>query len=83
MWNNITWQMAKVYHKIWLGFVDYGRVAWEKTDKKKYASVQSRMMVKRKFKVRWCKHEIFACMIDSRPRWRLFGPNTNFNPTNF
>ena len=60
-------------------------VGWHggKLKKKEYASIQSRIMGKLEFEARWCKHEIFACMIDGKPRWKLFGHSIDFNPTNF
>ena len=35
VFNDISWAHAKLFQKIWLGLIDYGRLAWEGAQLKK------------------------------------------------
>jgi hypothetical protein len=69
IFNNIKWSSIKLLQKVWLGLIDYGRLAWEAAkdnDKGKFINV-------------WYKNGIFAEMVMKRPRWKLNGPNNGFD----
>jgi hypothetical protein len=69
IFNDIKWPPAKLIQTIWLGFIDYGRLAWEAAKNK----------AKGKFINEWCKSGILAEMVMGRPRWKLNGPSNGFD----
>jgi hypothetical protein len=69
-----------MFHKVWLGIIDYGRAAWnfsqasiEKGDANRGIKLQD------KFVNSWMKSGIFGVMegpgLERRPKWKLMGPH--------
>jgi hypothetical protein len=69
IFNDIKWPPAKLIQTIWLGLIDYGRLAWEAAKDK----------AKGKFINVWCKNGILAEMVMGRPWWKLNGPSNGFD----
>ena len=73
VFSGIQWHLAKVKQRIWQCMIDYGRVAWSVTVKKMEKDSQLKHILLQDFKALWCKHEVFATLVDSKPRWVLLG----------
>jgi hypothetical protein len=76
-YNRSIWQREKMQNCIWLGIVDYGRVAWNKTLAKCKTNPASARKTKDKFRVQWCSGSVFAEWINGRPHWKLTGPRSS------
>jgi hypothetical protein len=77
-YNKIVWHPEKLLSFIWLGMVDYGRVAWKKTlDKCKRNPIKAHS-TRTKFRIQWCTGGVFAQWIEDRPYWNLVGPRQSF-----
>ena len=68
-YNRSIWQREKMQNCIWLGIVDYGRVAWNKTLAKCKTNPAPARKTKDKFRVQWCSGSIFAEWIKGRLEW--------------
>jgi hypothetical protein len=72
--NRVVWHEEKLEHCIWLGLIDYGRMAWKKTlDKCKHNPAKTNSS-KAKFRIQWCTGGVFAEWIEDRPYWKPAGP---------
>jgi hypothetical protein len=78
-YNNIQWHQEKVQSLIWLGLVDYGRIAWRQTLAKCKANPVKSKAYKEKFRIQWCCGGIFVEWVEERPSWKLVGPRSNFS----
>jgi len=65
--NNILWRPGKQLQCIWLRFVDYGKVEWERSNHlmKKHLNLAQEIQVK--FKKRWCRNGVIVEIIDGNP----------------
>jgi hypothetical protein len=52
---------------------DYGRVAWSKTKKKIDDDRIRKGRFLKEFSNLWCRHGVFASLVDERPIWKLTG----------
>jgi hypothetical protein len=64
---------------VWLGMVDYGRLAWKKTLDKCKKDPAKAHSTKSKFCIQWYTGGIFAQWMEDRPHWNLVGPRHNFS----
>jgi hypothetical protein len=78
-YNKIMWHPEKLRSFIWLGLVDYGRMAWKKTIDKCKKNPAKTKSNKDKFHIQWCTGGVFAHWIEDRPHWKLIGPRQSFS----
>jgi hypothetical protein len=78
-YNNIHWNQEKLQNLVWMGLVDYGRLAWRKVLDKCKTHPSKSKATKDKFKIQWCSGGVFAEWLEERPRWRLVGPRSDFS----
>jgi hypothetical protein len=77
------WHVDKLSSKIWLGMVDYGRLAWSRIlahCKKNTYKVQK---TKKQFSETWCSNNVLATWVNNHPRWVLIGPTLRSLGTQF
>jgi hypothetical protein len=53
--------------------IDYGRVAWSITKKKFDNDGSRKQVLLKEFQATWCRHKVFATLVDGRPKWILVG----------
>lgn len=68
VFNGSKWHQHKALHTIWLGLVDYGRLAWGILKTKPIEA----------FCESWGKNEVLASVVDGQPNWKLSGPVARF-----
>ncbi|KAG0591323.1 hypothetical protein KC19_1G166900 [Ceratodon purpureus] len=71
------WPLEKSRCKIWLGLIEYGRIAWEKTQtgiKNAGENEEKQRKLLEQFKSLWCWRNVFACWADNQPTWNLASP---------
>lgn len=75
------WTERKINQKIWLGIVDYGRVAWETVKKKTAKDPGQSAFLISQFKRRWCEHDIIGSLAadSSKVQWKLTGPVEDYS----
>ena len=75
--NGTMWHFEKTRCKIWLGLIDYGRIAWDKlSDQLSKPSINPDKTREKldQFRSLWCCNSTFARWDESQPRWHLSGP---------
>jgi hypothetical protein len=71
--NGIQWHLAKVKQRIWRCMIDYGRVAWSIMRKKIDNDGRRKQALLKEFQATWCRHTVFATLVDGRLKWVLVG----------
>jgi hypothetical protein len=61
--------------QIWIGIIDYGRLAWQRLIGRCKKSLDKRNRLVRQFRTQWCSNELFAHWFNEKPKWKLMGPN--------
>ena len=65
------WHPAKLYHKIWLSMIDYGRISWSRTlgkvGKVMNNPEKSKKLIE-KFQNSWCRKNLFAAWVSDHPQ---------------
>jgi hypothetical protein len=77
-YNNVLWHHEKLQNLIWLGLVDYRRLAWSKVLAKCKTQPVKTKAVKDKFRIQWCNEGVFAEWKEDHPHWKLVGPRLSF-----
>ena len=75
------WHPAKLYHKLWLSMINYGRISWSRLQSKlcKVANNQEkRKNLIKNFQDSWCRKNLFTVWISDHPQWKLTGPRYDF-----
>jgi hypothetical protein len=62
------WHIDKLSCKIWLGMVDYGRLAWSRTRDRCKQEPHKAQKIKKQFRDTWCSNNLFATWEDSHPK---------------
>jgi hypothetical protein len=75
VFDGLFWSSKQLRAKIWVGIIDYGRLAWQKLLDRCKRSPDKSHEVKSQFKRQWCLNEVSARWINDKPHWKLMGPN--------
>jgi hypothetical protein len=67
-YNRRVWHQEKLQNLIWLGLIDYERVAWAKTLAKCKNNPMRANVVKARFRTQWCSGGLFADWRGSHPQ---------------
>ena len=71
------WHLAKLYHKLWLSMIDYGRICWSRTlgkvGKIMNNPEKSKKLIE-KFQNSWCRKNLLTAWVSDRPQWSLVDP---------
>jgi hypothetical protein len=78
--NMMFWHHEKMKSCIWIGIVDYGRMAWRKVLAKCKSNPAKINAVKDKFRMQWCRGKLFAEWMEDHPRWIIAGPSIGDRP---
>ena len=57
------WHPAKLYHKLWLSMIDYGRISWSRVQSKLVKTTnnqEKKGKLVNNFKKSWCRKSLFA-----------------------
>lgn len=54
--------------------MDYGRANWVNMSKDFKSPPAKRAVAVGNFEASWCKHKMFASMVNEGPHWMLVGP---------
>lgn len=68
VFNGNKWNQQKILHTIWLGLVDYSRLAWNSL---KVQPIEV-------FCESWGRSNVLATVVNGRPKWILTGPVATF-----
>ncbi|KAG0573608.1 hypothetical protein KC19_VG193200 [Ceratodon purpureus] len=86
VFNGIVWPDQKTYQKIWLGILDYGRVAWQKLQKRILLLIWKdpgkAAKARGEFINQWCSNSILASYspLEDKVQWALAGPLDSYRP---
>ena len=76
------WHLAKMYHKLWLSMIDYGRLSWTriqgKAENLAINNQEKRKKFIKDFQNSWCRKSLFALWETNHPQWNLVGPRYDF-----
>jgi hypothetical protein len=78
LYNRLRWNQVKMQNCIWMGLIDYGRMAWNKVLSKCKTHPTKTKSAKDKFRIQWCSGGVFAEWVEDRPHWKLVGPRGSF-----
>ena len=71
------WHPAKLYHKLWLSMIDYGRLSWSRVQSKMEKAtnnLEKKGKMINNFQSSWCRKSLFALWDTDHPQWNLVGP---------
>ena len=71
------WHPAKLYHKLWLSMIDYGRLSWSRVQgklEKTTNNIEKLRKIINNFQSNWCRKSLFAVSAADHPQWNLLGP---------
>jgi hypothetical protein len=74
VFNHTRWHEEKMKSLVWLGLIDYGRMAWHKALNKCKHNPCKRKSTIDKFKSQWCIGGILVVWTSNYPNWRMSGP---------
>ncbi|KAG0600279.1 hypothetical protein M758_11G021200 [Ceratodon purpureus] len=82
VFNGIVWPVAKLFQKIWLGIIDYGRLAWQKMQVKSRKHPDQAAKLKATFIKNWCRSRVLGSFspLEDKVKWALAGPLDAFRP---
>lgn len=82
VFNGIEWQDNKIYQKILIGLVNYGRVTWAKLQKRIKSERTLADQLRINFQSQWCRNNILATYLplEDRIQWTLVGPIASYRP---
>ena len=75
------WHLAKLYHKLWLSMVDYGRLSWSRAQSKMEKATnnpEKKRKLVNEFRYSWCRKSLFATWVTDHPQWNLVDPRYVF-----
>lgn len=82
VFNGIVWPEAKLYQKVWMGLIDYGRVAWQKLQDRSRKNPASAALLRETFSRQWCRNNILSSLspLEGKVKWVLTGPIDAYRP---
>ena len=75
------WHPTKLYHKLWLSMIDYGRLSSTRIQGKAEKAInnqEKRKKLIKDFQNSWCRKSLFTLWETDHPRWNLAGPRYDF-----